>query len=80
MLETAAKYDFPKVKGVTAQREYEDNKSDFCLKTKVVAAFDELIKNAQYQHIILSYSTDGLMDLSDIEGVMKNTESQRHLK
>lgn len=71
VLETAAKYDFPKVKGVTAQREYEDNKSDFCLKTKVVAAFDELIKNAQYQHIILSYSTDGLMDLSDIEGVMK---------
>ena len=71
VLETAAKYDFPEVRGVTGQRPYENQKSDFCLKTKVVAAFDELIKNAQFQHIILSYSTDGLMSVSDIEEVMK---------
>lgn len=71
VLETAAKYDYPEVKGVTAQRRYEENKSDFCLKTKVVAAFDELIKNANFKHIILSYSTDGLMSLEDIEDTMK---------
>lgn len=71
VLETAAKYDFPEVRGVTGQRPYENQKSDFCLKTKVVSAFDELIKNAQFQHIILSYSTDGLMSVSDIEEVMK---------
>lgn len=72
VLETAAKYDFPEVRGVTGQRPYENKKSDFCIKTKVVAAFDELIKNAQFQHIILSYSTDGLMSVSDIEEVMKS--------
>lgn len=71
VLETAAKYDYPDVHGVTAQRQYENNKSDFCLKTKVVAAFDELIKNAQFKHIILSYSTDGFMTPEEIEGVMK---------
>lgn len=71
VLETAAKYDFPDVRGVTAQRPYENNKSDFCLKTKVVAAFDELIANAKFKHIILSYSTDGLMTSEEIEGVMK---------
>lgn len=71
VLETAAKYDYPEVRGVTAQREYEDNKSEFCLKTKVVAAFDNLINNAQFKHIILSYSTDGLMTVEDIENVMK---------
>jgi len=71
VLETAAKYDYPDVRGVTGQRPYENQKSDFCLKTKVVAAFDELIKNAKFQHIILSYSTDGLMSVSDIEEVMK---------
>jgi adenine-specific DNA-methyltransferase len=71
VLETAAKYDFPKVKGVTAQREYENNKSDFCLKNKVLVAFEELIKNAKYKHIILSYSTDGLMTLDEIELIMK---------
>lgn len=71
VLETAAKYDYPDVRGVTAQRQYENNKSDFCLKTKVVAAFDELIKNAHFKHIILSYSTDGFMTPEEIEGVMK---------
>lgn len=71
VLETAAKYDYPEVRGVTAQRPYENNKSDFCLKTKVVAAFDELISNAKFKHIILSYSTDGLMTPEEIECVMK---------
>lgn len=71
VLETAAKYDFPEVRGVTAQRPYENNKSDFCLKTKVVTAFDELIHNANFKHIILSYSTEGLMSVEDIESVMK---------
>lgn len=71
VLETAAKYDFPEVRGLTAQRPYENAKSDFCLKTKVVDAFDALIKNAQFKHIILSYSTDGLMTIEDIENVMK---------
>lgn len=71
VLETAAIYDFPEVRGVTGQRPYENKKSDFCLKTKVVSAFDKLINNAEFRHIILSYSTDGLMSVSEIEEVMK---------
>lgn len=71
VLETAAKYDFPEVRGVTAQRPYENKRSDFCSKGKVLAAFSELIKNANFKHIILSYSTDGLMTLEEIEKVMK---------
>ena len=67
VLETAAKYDFPEVRGITAQRAYENNKSDFCSKTKVVGAFEELIANARFNHIILSYSTDGLMSVEEIE-------------
>lgn len=71
VLETAAKYDFPEVRGVTGQRSYEGQKSDFCLKTKVVDAFSNLIENAKFRHIILSYSTDGLMAVEQIEEVMK---------
>lgn len=71
VLETAAKYDYPEVRGVTAQRDYENNKSYFCLKTKVVGAFDDLMSNANFNHIILSYSTDGLMSVEDIESTMK---------
>lgn len=71
VLETAAKYDFPEVRGITGQRPYENNKSNFCLKKKVVSAFDELISNAQFKHIIFSYSTEGLMTVQEIESVMK---------
>ncbi|WP_367568853.1 DNA adenine methylase [Lacrimispora sp.] len=71
VLETAARYDYPEVKGVTGQRPVEGQKSDFCMKHKAVPAFEELLENARFQHIILSYSTDGLMSLEEIEAAMK---------
>lgn len=72
VLETAARYDYPSVRGVTGQRpEAEGQKSEFCMKNKAVPAFEELISNARYRHIILSYSTDGLMSMEEIEAVMK---------
>ena len=71
VLETAAKYDFPTLKGVTGQRSYELQRSDFCSKKNVVAAFDNLLENARFKHIILSYNTDGIMTLDEIEATMK---------
>lgn len=35
------------------------------------AAFDALIANAKFRHIILSYNTDGIMSVGDIESVIK---------
>lgn len=71
VLETAAKYDFPILRGKTGQRPYETQRSDFCSKKKVVPAFESLISNARFKHIILSYNTDGIMTLEEIESVMK---------
>lgn len=71
VLETAAKYDFPVLRGVTGQRLYEMQRSDFCSKKTVVHAFDELLNNAKFKHIILSYNTDGIMTLNEIETTMK---------
>lgn len=71
VLETAAKYDFPTLRGVTGQRPYELQRSDFCSKKTVVGAFDALLTNAKFKHIILSYNTDGIMSLEDIEATMK---------
>lgn len=71
VLETAAKYDYPKVRGITAQRPYENKKSNFCISRNVVQAFDEVIDNANFKHIILSYSTEGLMNINEIEKIMK---------
>lgn len=71
VLETVAKYDNPKVKGVTGQRDYNGEKSDFCIKKSVISAFDNLIKNANFKYILISYSTDGLMKVDDIEKILK---------
>lgn len=72
VLETAAKYDFPKLKGVTGLRPYEGQKSDFCSRKTVLGAFDELLKNAKFNHIILSYNTDGIMTVDEIADIMKS--------
>lgn len=71
VLETAAKYDFPNIRGLTAQRPYEDAKSTFCTKKGALNSFSELIKHAQFKYIIMSYSTDGIMNISDIEKILK---------
>lgn len=71
LLETAAKYDNPKLHGLTGQRPYEGQKSSFCSKKTAIPALHELISNAHFKHIILSYNTDGIMSLPEIESTMK---------
>lgn len=72
LLETAAKYDYPELKGVTGVRPYSVEKSDFCIKSKVLTAFTDLLQNAKFRHIILSYNSEGLMKPIEIEGIMKS--------
>lgn len=70
VLETIAKYDYPEVYGVTGLRNYEKQKSKYCNKKYVKESFEELIKYAKFTHIIVSYSTDGLMSVDDIEEIL----------
>lgn len=71
LLETIAKYDNPEIKGKTGLRDYSKQKSVFCLKDKVADAFAELIKNAKFKYIFLSYNNEGLMSFDTIEKIMK---------
>lgn len=71
ILETIAKYDYPEIYGKTGMRNYDDKKSDFCVKNKVIKAFTNLIENANFKHIIVSYSNEGIMSVSDIEKILK---------
>ena len=70
MLETIAKYDNPIVKGKTGLRDYKEQKSDWCSKSKVCNVFEELISNAKFKYIFLSYNNEGLMSLEDVERIM----------
>lgn len=71
ILETIAKYDNPIIKGKTGLREYSEQKSVFCMKNKVAEAFENLIKNANFKYIFLSYNNEGLMSLDTIEKIMQ---------
>lgn len=71
LLETISKYDNPQIKGITGMRPYNNEKSSFCIKSEVLEAFEYLLHKARFSNIILSYSSDGLMSVEQIEKVMK---------
>lgn len=70
VLETIAKYDNPDLKGVTGLRNSDDQKSEFCSKKTVEKAFEDLIANANFKYIFLSYNNEGLMSLETIKNIM----------
>lgn len=71
LLETIAAYDDPEPYGVTGMRPYAHQKSLYCSKAKVLDAFDDLVSEAQFKHIVLSYSSEGLMSEDHIEKILK---------
>lgn len=71
LLETIALYDNPIIKGKTGARDMREQSSCFSKNGEVQIAFEELIANAKFKHIILSYSSDGLMSKEYIESVLK---------
>ncbi|MBU9722340.1 MULTISPECIES: Dam family site-specific DNA-(adenine-N6)-methyltransferase [Bacillaceae] len=71
LLETIARYDYPEIYGKTGLRPYEHAKSAYCSKRDVLGVFSDLIEKAKFRHIIVSYSTEGLMSVDDIEQVLK---------
>lgn len=70
LLETIARYDNPKVYGKTGLRNYEKQKSLYCSRPQVKKAFQDLIMNARFKYIFLSYNNEGLMSHEDIKEIM----------
>lgn len=69
VLNTIALNDSPEIKGVTGMREYVS--SNWCKKNKVAIEFEELIKNAKFEYILLSYNNEGLMSFNQIKKIME---------
>ena len=70
ILETIARYDNPIISGKTGLRNYKEQKSEFCIKSKVCDAFENIIKNANFKYIFLSYNNEGLMPFDKIKEIM----------
>ena len=70
LLNTIAKYDSFTPKGKTGLRDY--SKSAFCKKKEVEKSFDDLIKNANFKYIFLSYNNEGIMSSETIKKILSN--------
>lgn len=71
VLETISRYDSPTLSGKTGLRDYTRQKSSFCSKRTVNAAFEDVIANAKFKYIFLSYNNEGLMSLETIKEIMQ---------
>jgi len=71
VLETIAHYDYPEIKGVTGMRDYSNQVSPFCRKNEVYGALEDLVSNADFNYIVMSYSTDGILTEEEIEEIFK---------
>ena len=69
LLNTIAEYEPFIPKGKTGLRKY--NKSNYCSKSTVQESFEELIRDAQFKYIVLSYNNEGLMSMDTIERIMR---------
>jgi adenine-specific DNA-methyltransferase len=61
VLETIARYDRPRLKGVTGLRPDLDLRSDFCLRRRALPALDRMVARSRARYVFLSYNSEGLM-------------------
>ncbi|MDO7253131.1 DNA adenine methylase [Helicobacter cappadocius] len=67
LLNTIALYDDFIPRGKTGLRDYQT--SSFCKKNQVASALEDIIKNAEFNYIFLSYNDEGLLSLEEIKSI-----------
>lgn len=65
VLETIARNDNPEVKGKTGRR-VERKMSDYSRKNAAKTAFEDLLRQLKFSHIIISYSNQSLISLDEL--------------
>jgi Adenine-specific DNA methylase len=68
LLNTIALYDEFEPNGKTGLRKYA--RSKWCQRNEVAGVFDEMIKQARFKHIFLSYNNEGLMSVDEVRRIM----------
>lgn len=72
ILETLAREDNPPSIGISGLRPWRDQYSDFCTKTKIRNAFNEIFTTMKCKKFLISYSEDGLLKIKDLIDFFSN--------
>ena len=67
ILETLARGDFPDAVGKSGLRDWWDQHSKLCTKTRGLEAFDKIISSMNCPIFLISYSEDGLFTLDQLK-------------
>lgn len=71
ILETLVAGDEPVVEGVTGLRPWKDRASEFCYKRRALPAMLKLVRNLSARRVLISYSNDGHIDISEMKSALK---------
>lgn len=66
ILETIARGDYPEAIGKSGLRDWWDQHSKFCTKTRICASFEKVIGDMDCPLFFISYSEDGLLSLDEL--------------
>lgn len=67
ILETIARGDFPEAVGKSGLRDWWDQHSKLCTKTKGLQSFEKIMNEMHCNKFLVSYSEDGLFTLDQLE-------------
>lgn len=71
LLETIAKYDSPVIRGKGGLRDMSGYSTSLSKANEAEITLEQIIKNADFKYIILSYSCDGIIKEDFIEALLK---------
>ena len=70
VLENIARNNKPKLKGKTGIFDWKPLRSDYSMKKRALNAMEDLIKNVNSRHIILSYSSEGIISEKELINII----------
>lgn len=79
LLETLIRNDNPEISGITGGRHFKNVSDSWSSKYCVDVLFEDVIANTKASHIIVSYSSDGLMTKEYISNVLRRYGKQKTL-
>jgi len=79
ILETVARGDFPVAVGKSGLRDWWDQHSTFCTKTKIRDSFRKVFSDMNCPLFLVSYSEDGLLSIDELEKLFSEF-GQVHVK
>ena len=80
LLESIAKYDYPQINGITGRRKETNKKSKYTRKEQALINFEDLFRQAQFNDIIISYSTQGLVSVEELCSLAKRFAKNNEIK